>query len=600
MITEKEIETIISLPREEQVNWLGRMTPQEKLLYYKVQIGFEEMPPTIEEFIFDPYYLGNTIGKSIYPFWVEKLKQTYPNPIFSRYQYAAPGGAIGIGKSTYSMVNALYDYCKLLHLKDAWETCNIDQTTRFTIRCFNLTKEKANDIFINPLYQHIEMSQFFQENIERFPLKIQPAKNAKDVISECMIFALVSEVNFYPPEVARDILSTCANRIQSRLGGVKNIFGRIMLDSSATGKDAVMEEFIKRKDVIDDTIVIRASQWEAKKGTNTPYFVSGEFHVYAGDSQHSAHIIQEGEDTSALDKDLIIRCPNELKSHFISDINKALNELAGVDAMGSNDFIPNKETLAAAFVKENPFGEGSDDCIFTLPFYGQEQLYDIIGEKVLSALPEDRKIYCRTDLGISHDMCGMAISYVDEATYMQIEDRQVFTPTIVTPVAFGVSRLPGEQTNIEKIINFWIWLSQKRQIASVTTDQYQSTIIRQQMMTHNINTEYLSVDTNDTAYVEFKNLIMMKRWKAARSSYVLDELSNLQRVGKKIDHKTTSTKDVSDAIVGTVFKALQDGEAAVDPTSVNKMGDFVTMLKSLKELHDQRAIAASARIYFGA
>jgi len=97
-------------------------------------------------------------------------------------------------------------------------------------------------------------------------------------------------------------------------------------------------------------------------------------------------------------------------------------------------------------------------------------LYDVIGDKLLELIPKDRKLYCRTDLGLVTDRCGMAIAYADGATFVEVNKKKVYRPNIKIPLAISLSRKPGQETSIEKVINFWIWLSTKRDVAMVTTD----------------------------------------------------------------------------------------------------------------------------------
>jgi hypothetical protein len=71
------------------------LTNKEKLLVAAKIRGMSHMPVDIETFIKDPYYLGESVGKTLFPFWLDKLKQIYPNPIMTKYPYISLGGAIG-------------------------------------------------------------------------------------------------------------------------------------------------------------------------------------------------------------------------------------------------------------------------------------------------------------------------------------------------------------------------------------------------------------------------------------------------------------------------------------------------------------------------
>lgn len=59
---------------------------------------FERMPATFEEFISDPYYLGNS-WKNPFPAWKEAGKEVFPLPLRSPYNAVILLGATGIGKA---------------------------------------------------------------------------------------------------------------------------------------------------------------------------------------------------------------------------------------------------------------------------------------------------------------------------------------------------------------------------------------------------------------------------------------------------------------------------------------------------------------------
>ena len=78
----------------------------EKKFYEKVAKKlkkYEKAPPTIMEFLSNPYYLGEETqnGERVFPYWKAKLQELYPTPF---YEYDPDKkiilltGATGIGK----------------------------------------------------------------------------------------------------------------------------------------------------------------------------------------------------------------------------------------------------------------------------------------------------------------------------------------------------------------------------------------------------------------------------------------------------------------------------------------------------------------------
>lgn len=561
---------------------LEKLTPDQKLKILAKLYGFSRVPVDINTFIDDDYFMGKFWGKgAIYPYWRDKLTEIYPNPILSPYRIISPKGAIGTGKSTFSQISATYDLYKLSCIENLSETFKLESNSPFTIRCFNLSKSKAYEVLISPMTDRINNSPFFIDYRKIYKTylpgkcSIQPARKAEDVISECLLFALISEANFFKPWIATEIINTCISRMSSRLQRVEGVFGHIFLDSSSTEKNSVVERFLSNNPFQNITAVYQTSIWEAKKHLGI-YFNNGSFKVYAGDSNVNPHILEPNEDISKYDKDRIIEVPNELRNLFENDIIKSLNDQAGISLDSQSEFLPNKEFIIGSASLPQVIDEE-----IIIDFFDDEQLHDIIGDSILEVLPEDRLIYSRIDLGLSNDKAGISFGFIEQAEYIEVEDKKVFRPKIALPVNFVLSRKYGQETSISKIINFFIWVSTKRSLKEVTTDQYQSSAIRQELTFNGIKTSLLSVDRTDEAYVNFKNLLLSNRIKFSNSELLKFELSNLIRVGSKIDHKPTSSKDNADALVGVVLKITKDGESSADVPD-NKILDNIN--DSLKEL----------------
>lgn len=84
---------------------LKELSPNDlKHLYDLIarQNGYTETPPTIQEFISNDYYLGQSLngGDSVFPFWKDQLVKIYPTPFYetNKYKVILLSGATGIGK----------------------------------------------------------------------------------------------------------------------------------------------------------------------------------------------------------------------------------------------------------------------------------------------------------------------------------------------------------------------------------------------------------------------------------------------------------------------------------------------------------------------
>ena len=62
--------------------------------------GYESVPVDIDRFVNDPQYIGAIYGEGrVYPYWMDRLRKIYPNPLYSPYIECAITGCIGAGKA---------------------------------------------------------------------------------------------------------------------------------------------------------------------------------------------------------------------------------------------------------------------------------------------------------------------------------------------------------------------------------------------------------------------------------------------------------------------------------------------------------------------
>lgn len=77
-----------------------KLTEEEKIVLAARLLGCRSHVPTdIKTFIFDEYFMGTdqltNKGTAIFPYWVDKLEEIFPNPIITRYPYILLTGEFG-------------------------------------------------------------------------------------------------------------------------------------------------------------------------------------------------------------------------------------------------------------------------------------------------------------------------------------------------------------------------------------------------------------------------------------------------------------------------------------------------------------------------
>jgi hypothetical protein len=283
--------------------------------------------------------------------------------------------------------------------------------------------------------------------------------------------------------------------------------------------------------------------------------------VYAGDSEIPAHIMKENEDSTKYDKDRILSgIPKEkvLYDAFDANIELALQEKAGISVVSNSQFFNPAYTINRFNIKK------SYDDIVMVDFFDQTDiLIDTLKEDI-QLLPDDKYLFGRLDLGISHDNAGFALGYIKDMKVKDVNGMSVVDTHYAVPIAIAISRYPGQETAIHKIKDLILQIHSIRPFFLFTTDQFQSSQLRQDLTLAGITTELLSVDRTTNPYTVFKNLLYEGKIDLPECDLLKDELLNLQNYGNKVDHTATSTKDVADAVSGLVFSMSKADPSALD------------------------------------
>lgn len=107
-------------------------------------------------------------------------------------------------------------------------------------------------------------------------------------------------------------------------------------------------------------------------------------------------------------------------------------------------------------------------------------------------------------------------------------------------------------------------------IVMFSFDGFQSADSMQILNSHGVETDRISADINDAPYKALKDVAYDGRLHMPYSQLLLDELSALNRVGKKIDHPPGGSKDLADALCCSIVGAIGAmGEETVDGKEVD-------------------------------
>lgn len=577
------------------------MNDEQRLQLLKHAVGFKIDPPTIDEFLDSKYYLG-ALGLTVYPFWRKRLRELYPNNITTASTYVCLYGCIGGGKSFFSELVILYDICKMACAGENFMKFNgLSQTKDIKIKCSNIFKNKSGEFadFLNDVVFGAKVP-FFENELRRgnaflTHLKIQAiGVKESDLRSDDVPTIWLSELTALKTEVGRSVIDSANSRLTSRYIDSENIFTHLILDSSTTGTDSALDYWLKNDPRAPSAFKVHVNSWNVTEGMGR-YFNFGSFEVYCGDSKNNPFIVPKDfpdYKRRELDPDNFLTCPNELLPEAQRNIVLFLQEKAGISTDTTSKFFKDKDKVSQAFCLAKDY-----DDVVVMRF---DDPTDTLMSKLSNAvaqLPYDRKLYIRIDCGVASDLFGLAIGYGDGIKRTNVDGVPTERIKIKIPIAVGISRYEGEETNISKVEDFILQLNQDREVALVMTDQYQSTELRQIMKQNGIESKMESVDRDDSAYVVTKNYIYSGLVEIAQNALAEKELLEIERVGpRKVDHPPKSqggSKDISDTISGVIRKLVELGpEVVLEPPSAQMSAEFTRVYDEINDYHSHRQIAS--------
>ena len=317
-------------------------------------------PVDIETFIMDPEYLG-AYFKGVYPYWVDKLKSIYADPLHPNCVEVLLAGSYGTGRTTAAVIGFLYDLYILTLVKNPHEIWSLMPSTSINLAIVGHNIDSCYSIM---LLDALSISPYFRS-------KILPGKGA--VLQDNMFANGIGIMCIHPSDfsvsrilgkaIVGAILETEAGdcsegsafegtydilrrRFYSRFVNSSNISqGRLWIVSSASD---LLTSFLKpHVETITRLAMceyIAPSIWEvqAHKGI----YCGKTFSVYVGDADTESYIVPDDERFA--DAVHIIHVPIEYRQDFENDIYASLRDLAGIPVRRPE---PKKVSLWGAFRK---------------------------------------------------------------------------------------------------------------------------------------------------------------------------------------------------------------------------------------------------------
>jgi hypothetical protein len=232
------------------------------------------------------------------------------------------------------------------------------------------------------------------------------------------------------------------------------------------------------------------------------------------------------------------RSIEDFKLAFYTDPGDALMRFACMPNFASDAFFKQQEKVQRAMTMRNPIDQ----------FKRFEPTF----------VPDPEKIYyVHADLAQKHDKCAVAISHVEK--WVEIKSfndyKQIVPFVVVDAIVWWEPRKEGP-VDLSEVKNWIINLRRMGLNLGLTTfDRWQSFDIQQELKAVGIKTETLSVAKKH--YEDLAMLIYEERIAMPQINLLFEEMSELKIVSdKKVDHPRKKSKDLADAMCGSVYNAI--------------------------------------------
>ena len=570
-------------------------------------------PVDIHTFIHDHYYVGQIYDTIIYPFWEEVLDEIYPAPLCKRYNEALISSATRAGKSTASILSALYEIYLLTCMVDPTKTFQMKGNATIVFALLSKDNSTACSQLGADIYKGLAMSPYFNtEGGIRSKLSFSSLDGNGTAINERILlkagssvntltgtdlyFGILDEANMPSPKIpAEKLVETRINMYRTMLDRKKESYryapamsGMIWLISSPMDTGDVIGtriDEIHEKNIPFVFIRDNIARWEAK-----PMEYKDTFEFFLGSDSQDPCIIEETDiDRSLMDPERILNIPRtqEFYNYFQgSSVRTAIQEVAGRRTVSDASLFTSVNAFQDVFIRDNHIFRADD---LNINVDNMNTFADYMIDKDYFKHPDKPECYryIHLDIASKRDRFGLASVYSDRIKYFSADNEEISQRKYYIDFCLGISSAGKSAVDILKVLE-WIYSLKKQgyPIKLVTTDSHQGELARQIIAKHGIKTEYLSVEKTTEPYYNLKNLILSRTLVGFKNPLLINELRGLRIykrgvTGEKVEKGKGFTDDLSDSLAGATWSCSQDKYYKKASESIEKVMELADTLNNI-------------------
>ena len=190
------------------------VTGKSKRLDNLYEKDFVEVPVDIDTFIESPEYAGwfTNNGKDIYPYWRQKLRETFDES--KNYSEIVYTGGIGVGKSHIAVLALAYTLYRLMCLRDPYDYYHLAKGGAIYIVFFNATLQLSQGVAYTKFQNLLQNSPWFMargtvtgkkylEYVPNGPIRFTVGSQMEHSIGKSLICSIATK--FYHAQIEQSL-----------------------------------------------------------------------------------------------------------------------------------------------------------------------------------------------------------------------------------------------------------------------------------------------------------------------------------------------------------------------------------------------------------
>jgi hypothetical protein len=550
---------------------------------------FDERPVDLRTFVTDKNYLGLP-GLSEHQYTlIEKSSQIYKestliklfgdNEGSLRYrqtcnEVVAQLGK-GSGKDYCSTISVAYIVYLLLCLKDPASYYGKPPGDSIDIINIAINAQQANNVFFKGFKNRVTHSPWFAGRYFEKASEIKFDKNVTvysghsereafegynvlvAVLDEISGFALDSTSGHDQAKTASGIYDMYRASVDSRFPD----YGKVILLSFPRFKNDYIQQ--RYDDIISEKEIISRSH-KFKLDPELPdNMVGNEFEIFWDEDQIISYkyprVYAIRRPTWEVNP---TRSIEDFKIAFYRDVTDALGRFACMPPEAIDAFFKSREKIEMAF----------NDLSVAVDGFGRFEEWFVP--------KDDTEYFIHVDLAQKHDHCAVSMAHIEKFVSVKVTDTYSQpAPIIKVDAVMYWTPTSDKSVDFGEVRDYILSLrSRGFNIRICTFDRWNSHDMMQQLKQYGINTETLSVAKKH--YDDMAMVVLEERLSGPHIPLLVDELLELRIMRDKVDHPRKGSKDLADAVCGSIYNAISLTRAAFGDIEVH---DYSSVKKQYRE-----------------